>query len=68
MKKFLSLLPVSLFLMGVMAHRAFAEEVLETYPEYAGFCVSVTSLAYDEYLTALMDLQQGVVDGMLIAA
>ena len=45
---------------------SFAEEVLETYPEYADFFASVTVLPYDEYLTALMDLQQGGVDGVLI--
>lgn len=45
---------------------SFAEEVLETYPQYADFFASVNVLAYDEYLTALMDLQQGGVDGVLI--
>lgn len=45
---------------------SFAEEVLETYEEYADFFASVNVLAYDEYLTALMDLQQGGVDGVLI--
>ncbi|MBQ7520649.1 MAG: transporter substrate-binding domain-containing protein, partial [Clostridia bacterium] len=32
----------------------------------ADFYASVNVLAYDEYLTALMDLQQGGVDGVLI--
>ena len=45
---------------------SFAEEVLETYDQYADFYASVNVLAYDEYLTALMDLQQGGVDGVLI--
>ncbi len=45
---------------------SFAEEVLETYEEYADFYASVEVAAYDEYLTALMDLQQGGVDGVLI--
>ena len=45
---------------------SFAEEVLETYPEYADFYGSVEVLDYDEYLTALMDLQQGGIDGVLI--
>ena len=45
---------------------SFAEEVLETYDEYKDFYASVNVLAYDEYLTALMDLQQGGVDGVLI--
>lgn len=45
---------------------SFAEEVLETYDEYADFYASVTTLPYDEYLTALMDLQQGGVDAVLI--
>ena len=45
---------------------SFAEEVLETYPEYADFYASVEVLPYDEYLTALMDLQQGGIDGVLI--
>ena len=45
---------------------SFAEEVLETYDAYAEFYASVDVLPYDEYLTALMDLQQGGVDGVLI--
>lgn len=45
---------------------SFAEEVLETYPEYADFYASVNVLAYGDYLTALMDLQMGGVDGVLI--
>lgn len=45
---------------------SFAEEVLETYEEYADFYASVEVLAYDEYLTALMDLHQNGVDGVLI--
>ena len=45
---------------------SFAEEVLETYEDYADFFASVNVLPYDEYLTALMDLQQGGVDGVLI--
>ena len=45
---------------------SFAEEVLETYEEYADFYASVNVLPYDEYLTALMDLQQGGVQGVLI--
>lgn len=43
-----------------------AEEVLETYEEYADFFASVEVLGYDDYLTALMDLQIGGVDGVLI--
>ena len=45
---------------------SFAEEVLETYEQYADFYASVNVLAFDEYLTALMDLQKGGVDGVLI--
>ena len=45
---------------------SFAEEVLETYDQYADFYASVNVLPYDEYLTALMDLQQGGVDAVLI--
>lgn len=45
---------------------SFAEEVLETYEQYADFYGSVTVLTYDDYLTALMDLQIGGVDGVLI--
>lgn len=45
---------------------SFAEEVLETYDQYADLYASVNVLAYDEYLTALMDLQQGGVDAVLI--
>lgn len=45
---------------------SFAEEVLETYEQYADFYGSVTVLNYDDYLTALMDLQIGGVDGVLI--
>lgn len=45
---------------------SFAEEVLETYPEYAEFFGSIEVLNFDEYLTALMDLQQDGVDGVLI--
>ena len=45
---------------------SFAQEVLETYEQYADVYASVNVLAYDEYLTALMDLQQGGVDGVLI--
>ena len=45
---------------------SFAEEVLETYEEYADLYAAVETLPYDEYLTALMDLQQGGVDGVLI--
>ena len=45
---------------------SFAEEVLETYEEYAELYAAVNVLAYDEYLTALMDLQQGGVDAVLI--
>ena len=45
---------------------SFAEEVLETYDEYADLYAAVNVLAYDEYLTALMDLQQGGVAGVLI--
>ena len=45
---------------------SFSEEVLETYEEYADFCASVEVAPYDEYLTALLDLQQGGIDGVLI--
>jgi len=46
---------------------SFAEEVFETYEDYADEYASVKEvLAYDEYLTALMDLQQGGVDAVLI--
>jgi len=45
---------------------SFAEEVLTTYDDYADFYASVNVLAYDEYLTALMDLQIGGVDAVLI--
>ena len=45
---------------------SFAEEVLETYEAYADIYAAVTVLDYDEYLTALMDLQQGGVDAVLI--
>lgn len=45
---------------------SFAEEVLETYEQYADFFASVEVLSYDDYLTALMDLQIGGVDGVLI--
>lgn len=45
---------------------SFAQEVLETYEQYADFFASVNVVAYDDYLTALMDLQQGGVDGVLI--
>ena len=45
---------------------SFAEEVLETYEQYADFYGSVEVLAFEEYLTALMDLQKGGVDGVLI--
>ena len=45
---------------------SFAEEVLETYEQYADFYGSVTVLTYDDYLTALMDLQIGGVYGVLI--
>ena len=46
---------------------SFAEEVLETYEEYAALYASIDEvLAYDDYLMALMDLQQGGVDAVLI--
>ena len=45
---------------------SFAEEVLDS-EEYADFKASLTQvLSYDEYLTALMDLQAGGVDAVLI--
>lgn len=44
---------------------SFAEEVLET-EKYADFKDSVTVNTYDDYLTALMALQQGREDGVLI--
>ena len=45
---------------------SFAEEVLSTYEEYAELFASVETLSYEEYLTALMDLQIGGVDAVLI--
>ncbi|MBQ9264156.1 MAG: amino acid ABC transporter substrate-binding protein [Clostridia bacterium] len=45
---------------------SFAQEVLEEYEEYKDFYASVDVLGYDEYLTALMDLQQDGVDAVLI--
>ena len=45
---------------------SFAEEVLDS-AEYADFKGSLSQvLAYDEYLTALMDMQAGGVDAVLI--
>ena len=45
---------------------SFAEEVLGS-EEYADFNASLSEvLSYDEYLTALMDLQAGGVDAVLI--
>ena len=45
---------------------SFAEEVLQS-EEYADFNASLSEvLSYDEYLTALMDLQAGGVDAVLI--
>ncbi|MEA4898920.1 amino acid ABC transporter substrate-binding protein [Bacillota bacterium Meth-B3] len=46
---------------------SFAEEVLDTFEQYAELRASVNeTLRYDEYLTALMDLQAGGVDAVLI--
>ena len=45
---------------------SFAEEVLETYEQYADIYSKVTVQPFDEYLTALMDLQKGGVDAVLI--
>ena len=45
---------------------SFAEEVWETDPRYADLFAAAETLAYDEYLTALMDLQQDGLDAVLI--
>lgn len=46
---------------------SFAEEVLTTYEQYADFEASLDeTLAYEDYLTAIMDVQSGNVDAVLI--
>ena len=46
---------------------SFAEEVLETYEEYADYYNGLADvLAYEDYLTAILDLQNGQIDGILI--
>jgi polar amino acid transport system substrate-binding protein len=46
---------------------SFAEEVLETSEEYAEYYASLGEvLAYQDYLTAIMDMQNGNVDAVLI--
>ena len=45
---------------------SFAEEVVTQYEDYADFYAETEVLGYDDYLTALMDLQNGGLDGVLI--
>jgi len=45
---------------------SFAEEVVTTYEDYADFAAETEILGYDDYLTAIMDLQSGGIDGLLI--
>ena len=45
---------------------SYAQELLETDAAYADVYAAAEELVYDDYLTALMDLQQGGVDAVLI--
>ncbi len=52
--------------VGVQAG-SYAEELLETDPEYADYYKSLGEvLAYPDYLTAIMDMQNGSIEGILI--
>ncbi len=52
--------------VGVQAG-SYAEELLETDPAYADYYKSLGEvLAYPDYLTAIMDMQNGNIDGILI--
>ncbi len=46
---------------------SFAEEVLETYEDYADYYAGLADvMAYEDYLTAILDLQNGQIQGILI--
>lgn len=52
--------------MGVQSG-SFAEEVLETYEQYADYYASLGEvLGYEDYLTAIMDMKNGQIDGIMI--
>lgn len=52
--------------MGVQSG-SFAEEVLTTYEEYAEYCASLDEvLDYQDYETAIMDMKNGQIDGIMI--
>ena len=52
--------------MGVQSG-SFAEEVLETYEQYADYYASLDEvLDYQDYETAIMDMKNGQIDGIMI--
>lgn len=53
-------------IMGVQSG-SFAEEVLEEYEDYAEYYESLEEvMPYEDYIVAIMDLQNGQIDGIMI--